>query len=243
MDVLHFLQIKFSGGMNHEYCIFTGFFVYAELWEVVGQRQNADAQFSQALKYICRGTQTAMTKAFVLLKRSASRGFTEAQFAAGWCCEYGCGTKLSYRQAIRWYKRAENNVTSDVMSAFDPVGEAENARLRLYFECESYAAAVDALLDAQEREDSFMADYEAAVGGDATGMLYLGHRYYYGQDVACDQAEGIRWYHRAAEAGSDAAMSRLAQIYEADKHYKEAARWYRRYAAERIRWRNQRLNW
>ena len=85
--------------------------------------------------------------------------------------------------------------------------------------------------------------YEAAVGGDATGMLYLGHRYYYGQDVACDQAEGIRWYHRAAEAGSDAAMSRLAQIYEADKHYKEAARWYRRYAAERIRWRNQRLNW
>ena len=24
---------------------------------------------------------------------------------------------------------------------------------------------------------------------------------------------------------------------------KEAARWYRRYAAERIRWRNQRLNW
>ena len=91
-------------------------------------------------------------------------------------------------------------MTSDVMSAFDPVGEAENARLRLYFECESYAAAVDALLDAQEREDSFMADYEAAVGGDATGMLYLGHRYYCGRDVACDQAEGIRWYHRAAEA-------------------------------------------
>ena len=46
-----------------------------------------------------------------------------------------------------------------------------------------------------------------------------------------------------AEAGSDAAMSRLAQIYEADKHYKEAARWYRRYAADRIRWRNQRMNW
>ena len=45
-----------------------------------------------------------------------------------------------------------------------------------------------------------MADYEAAVGGDAIGMLHLGHRYYYGQDVACDQAEGIRWYHRAAEA-------------------------------------------
>ena len=71
----------------------------------------------------------------------------------------------------------------------------------------------------------------------------LPHRHSPRRPPLCDQAEGIRWYHRAAEAGSDAAMSRLAQIYEADKHYKEAARWYRRYAAERIRWRNQRLNW
>ena len=201
--------------------------VYAEMWEIAGRRWEVDAQFAQALAHIRSGTPDAMAK------RSEERRVGKE----------GSGTKRNYPQAIRWYKRAENNVTSDVMSTFDPVGEAENARLRLYFECESYAAAVDALLDAQEREDSFMADYEAAVGGDAIGMLHLGHRYYYGQDVACDQAEGIRWYHRAAEAGSDAAMSRLAQIYEADKHYKEAARWYRRYAAERIRWRNQRLNW
>ena len=155
--------------------------VYAEMWEIAGRRRAADAQFSQALTHIRSGTPDAMAKAFDLFKRSGAHNFTEAQFAAGWCCEHGCGTKRNYPQAIRWYKRAENNVTSDVMSAFDPVGEAENARIRLYFECESYAAAVDALLDAQEREDSFMADYEAAVGGDAIGMLHLGHRYYYGR--------------------------------------------------------------
>ena len=46
----------------------------------------------------------------------------------------------------------------------------------------------------------------------------------------------------AAEAGSDAAMSQLAQIYEADKHYKEAVvRPPLRRGAHR--WRNQRLNW
>lgn len=162
--------------------------VYAELWEIAGRRRAADAQFAQALAHIRSGAPDAMAKAFDLFKRSGAHNFTEAQFAAGWCCEHGCGAKRNYPQAIRWYKRAENNVTSDVMSAFDPVGEAENARLRLYFECESYAAAVDSLLDAQEREDSFMADYEAAVGGDAIGMLHLGHRYYYGQDVACDPA-------------------------------------------------------
>ena len=122
--------------------------VYAEMWEIAGRRRAADAQFSQALTHIRSGTPDAMAKAFDLFKRSGAHNFTEAQFAAGWCCEHGCGTKRNYPQAIRWYKRAENNVTSDVMSAFDPVGEAENARLRLYFECESYAAAVDALLDA-----------------------------------------------------------------------------------------------
>ena len=120
--------------------------VYAELWEIAGRRREADAQFAQALAHIRSGTPDAMAKAFDLFKRSGAHNFTEAQFAAGWCCEHGCGTKRNYPQAIRWYKRAENNVTSDVMSAFDPVGEAENARLRLYFECESYAAAVDALL-------------------------------------------------------------------------------------------------
>ncbi len=164
--------------------------VYAEMWEIAGRRREADAQFAQALAHIRSGTPDAMAKAFDLFKRSGAHNFTEAQFAAGWCCEHGCGTKRNYPQAIRWYKRAENNVTSDVMSAFDPVGEAENARLRLYFECESYAAAVDALLDAQEREDSFMADYKAVVGGDAIGMLHLGHRYYYGQDVACRPGRG-----------------------------------------------------
>ncbi len=126
--------------------------VYAEMWEIAGRRRAADAQFAQALAHIRSGTPDAMAKAFDLFKRSGAHNFTEAQFAAGWCCEHGCGTKRNYPQAIRWY-------------------------------------------------------------------------------------------HRAAEAGSDAAMSRLAGIYEADKHYKEAARWYRRYAAERIRWRNQRLNW
>ena len=81
--------------------------------------------------------------------------------------------------------------------------------------------------------------HRAAEAGSDAAMSRLAQIY----EADKHYAEGIRWYHRAAEAGSDAAMSRLAQIYEADKHYKEAARWYRRYAADRIRWRNQRMNW
>lgn len=102
--------------------------VYAEMWEIAGRRREADAQFAQALAHIRSGTPDAMAKAFDLFKRSGAHNFTEAQFAAGWCCEHGCGTKRNYPQAIRWYKRAENNVTSDVMSAFDPVGEARKSQ-------------------------------------------------------------------------------------------------------------------
>ena len=85
--------------------------VYAEMWEIAGRRREADAQFAQALAHIRSGTPDAMAKAFDLFKRSGAHNFTEAQFAAGWCCEHGCGTKRNYPQAIRWYKRTRRRWT------------------------------------------------------------------------------------------------------------------------------------
>lgn len=134
-------------------------------------------------------------------------------------------------------------MTADVMNAYDPVGEDENARLQLYFTCASYAAAADCLMDMREREDSFASDFDSAAGGDAIGMLRLGHRLYYGRGVECDRVQAAMWYQRAANSGSDAAMLCLARLAEEERRDREAARWYRRYAADRIHWRNRRLNW
>ena len=53
----------------------------------------------------------------------------------------------------------------------------------------------------------------------------------------------LRLTHRVKSAHYIESHIVLCLLIPADKHYKEAARWYRRYAADRIRWRNQRLNW
>ena len=98
-------------------------------------------------------------------------------------------------------------------------------------------------MDMREREDSFASDFDSAAGGDAIGMLRLGHRLYYGRVVECDRVQAAMWYQRAANSGSDAAMLCLARLAEEEKRDREAARWYRRYAADRIHWRNRRLNW
>ena len=62
-------------------------------------------------------------------------------------------------------------MTADVMNAYDPVGEDENARLQLYFTCASYAAAADCLMDMREREDSFASDFDSAAGCVWPGWL------------------------------------------------------------------------
>ena len=48
--------------------------------------------------------------------------------------------------------------------------------------------------------------------GDAIAMRMLGTMYYNGLNVRRDQAEGIRWYRKAAAAGSVAARKDLEQL-------------------------------
>ena len=54
--------------------------------------------------------------------------------------------------------------------------------------------------------------YERAQAGDASAMRMLGTMYYNGLNVAPDTKEGIRWYRKAAAAGSVAAMTDLEQL-------------------------------
>ena len=58
---------------------------------------------------------------------------------------------------------------------------------------------------------------EKAKAGDASAMRYLGACYYNGLGVAADRAEGLRWYRKAAEAGSQAARRELLQLEAAAK--------------------------
>jgi TPR repeat protein len=54
--------------------------------------------------------------------------------------------------------------------------------------------------------------YDRAVLGDASAMRMLGTMYYNGLNVPQDTKEGIRWYRKAAAAGSVAAVRDLQQL-------------------------------
>ena len=54
--------------------------------------------------------------------------------------------------------------------------------------------------------------YDRAMAGDASAMRMLGTMYYNGLNVPQDTREGIRWYRRAAAAGSVAAGKDLEQL-------------------------------
>lgn len=54
--------------------------------------------------------------------------------------------------------------------------------------------------------------YLKAENGDATAMRTLGVMYYYGMNVPRNTEEGLRWYRKAAEAGSAAAKKDLKAI-------------------------------
>jgi TPR repeat protein len=54
--------------------------------------------------------------------------------------------------------------------------------------------------------------YEQAHTGDARAMRMLGTLYYNGLNVPQDRDEGIRWYRKAAAAGSVAARKDLEQL-------------------------------
>jgi len=69
----------------------------------------------------------------------------------------------------------------------------------------------------QERQQkavppALRAYYDKAVLGDATAMRMLGTMYYNGLNVPRDTSEGIRWYRKAAAAGSVAARKDMEQL-------------------------------
>ena len=66
--------------------------------------------------------------------------------------------------------------------------------------------------------------------GDAMAQNSLGMKYYHGEEVAEDNTEAMKWYHRAAEQGHGEAQYHLGAMYEDGRgvleNGKEAVKWY-----------------
>lgn len=216
---------------------------YLDLWNKAEKLNDPKAQFKLAQMYAKSPDPSMVLKAVDLYKKSAKLGNADAELALGICYEMGVGVRRSYVQAIRWYKRVGGAVQRDLTDNPDPKGEAAKIIVDRYFEDEEFASAVDAWFDSQQREDSFEADRAAAMQGDAQAQNSLGHRYYFGRGIEQNYEQAFYWYKKSAEQGYEAGVLHLAQLCERNKQYKEAAKWYHKYAEIQIQFRNERLGW
>jgi len=72
---------------------------------------------------------------------------------------------------------------------------------------------------------------QRAESGNAGAQFYLGVRYGFGQGVAQDDREAMKWYRKAAEQGFASAQYNLGVMYRdgrgVPQDYREAVKWFR----------------
>ena len=84
----------------------------------------------------------------------------------------------------------------------------------------------------------------AAENGNTEAMYELGRKYFYGFVVEQDYQKALYWLKKAALQGEEySAYCLIGEYYKSQKQYKEAVKWYRKYAELKIKWRNNRLGW
>ena len=228
-----------------------------ELWRKADEENDPEAQYGLAMRFLRTESRALHRRAVELLKKAArqrgkvySRSLTDALFALGCCYELGRGIRKNARMALRWYREAEDHISSDMWRNPDPVGEAEaewfsrcmeDEAFERYVEDDAYRRVVDRLLERPDY-DSPQGLRAAAERGDPKAEMKLGHECLYGKTPR-DLEGALYWYLRAEEHNEESAALFLSKVYEELKDMTRAAMWYRKYAARRIRWRNTRLGW
>jgi len=87
-------------------------------------------------------------------------------------------------------------------------------------------------------EKQFSEWHAKAEKGDAESQFTVGYFYIVGQGVGKNEAEGVKWYRKAAEQNLATAQFNLATCYETGQgvttDLAEAARWYRKAADQNL---------
>ena len=181
--------------------------------------------------------------AFQLFKKSAKQGFTDSSYMLARCYHEGVGIRKNYQRAIKWYIETDSLITYDIWNNPSKTDKEESKLFQKYLDDDEFANKIDEKLDVKEEQMNIDNIINTALSGSSDAQNRLGYYYYNGNEFEKDIQEAIFWYEKAAAQGNDAAMERLAEHYNKTGQYKESAEWYRRYTEERIKWRNERLNW
>ena len=214
---------------------------------------NADAQNTLGWMYdYGHGVEENDAEAVKWYRRAAKQGNAIAQNNLGKMYEHGIGVSQNDEEAIKWYRSAAeqghaearqnlNGMLASTASAADDTASAGDVQ-----------EGIDAY-DAGDYDTAFAILKPLAEAGDAEaqfnlGLIYAGHTdaqnnlgwenfgrgWDFSRDVEEmeeDDAEAVKWYRRAAEAGHIEAQYWLGYMYAngegVEEDDAEAVKWYR----------------
>ena len=136
-------------------------------------------------------------------RKAAEQGNGGAMYKLGECYKYGRGVEEDYDEAVRWYRKAAEQGNADAMCKLGECYKYGRGVEEDYDEAVRwYRKAAELGHDGAEDMIRFPELEKAAKQGDANAMYELGRCYIGGKGVRQDEAEGYRWYHKAAEQGN-----------------------------------------
>jgi TPR repeat protein len=114
-------------------------------------------------------------KSFALNAQAAHAGYRSAILAMGWYYLGGVGVPLDSEKAKKWYRKSARHGEPKAMFSLG----------RIFYADRDYI-------------ESLIWFNRAADAGHARSLYWIGKHYWYGQSVALDRKEAMRFFHLAA---------------------------------------------
>lgn len=215
-----------------------------KLWQRAADPDDATAQFSLAKFYFYieqkSPSKSGFTKnAFGILKKLANQRYTQvqtdAQFMLAKCYENGFGVTKNYQRAVRWYEKAEENISIDLMKNPDPVGDSVCRALEKAVGGKDIEDALDEIIFEKLTPELLNCITESAENGDVDAQVYLMNLYHFRVNSEENTEKCVFWAKQAAENDNAEAMEVLGNMYYygsgVTQDYKSALYWLEKAAA------------
>ena len=214
---------------------------FLDMWHHATDLNDAIEQFKLAKILLKSKQKSTVKKAFDIFKKLANQNYTtlqtDARYMLGICYENGYGIQKSYPRAIRWYEKAEKNISEDLIRNPDLVGDAAQKALQEKINGGDIDETFDEILYGKITTELIDCITEASENGDVESQKYLMDLYDGGAGhIEENQDESAYWTQKAAENGDTKAMGKLGERYYygrgVERDFKTAFYWLKKATAQ-----------
>ncbi len=195
------------------------------------------------------GVVQSQTEAAQWFRKAAEQGNANAQYSLAGCFEFGAGVVKNKAEAIKWYQKSAEQGNAESKKELErligktiklPANGAETQWKPTEDQRKAEHANKEGEKLCQEKlYDEAFAKFKQAIEFDpnnAYAQYNIGECYDFGQGIAENKAEAVKWYKKAAERGYAKAQRALGICYEcgigvaADSE--KAVAWYQKAAVQ-----------